>query len=112
VNRRAFLVLLAAGAALGETPEPRVVAISARKFEFSPSEVTLKLGEPVVFELRTEDVHMGFDAPALGLNADIVPGRVARLPFTPASAGEFEFACDVFCGSGHEEMSGVIKVLA
>jgi cytochrome c oxidase subunit 2 len=115
VNRRGFLALLVAGAAFAdppEPPEPRIVAISARKFEFSPAEVTLKLGEPVVLELRTEDVHMGFDAPALGLNADIVPGRIARLPFTPTRAGEFDFACDVFCGSGHEEMGGVIKVLA
>jgi len=25
---------------------------------------------------------------------------------------DFEFACDVFCGSGHEEMGGVIIVHA
>ena len=91
-------------------PEPRVIAISARKFEFSPAELTLQAGEPVILELTTEDVHMGFDAPELGLHADILPGKAARVPFTPRKAGSFEFVCDVFCGSGHEEMSGVIKV--
>ena len=90
--------------------EPRLIAIRARKFEFTPAEVELKLGEPVVFELTTEDVHMGFDAPELGLNADILPGRTTRVPFTPRKPGSYEFVCDVFCGSGHEEMSGVIKV--
>jgi cytochrome c oxidase subunit 2 len=35
-----------------------------------------------------------------------------RLAFTPDRPGEFEFVCDVFCGSGHEDMGGVIKVLA
>jgi cytochrome c oxidase subunit 2 len=112
VRRRAFLALLVASAAWADEPEPRVIAISARRFEFSPAQLELKLGEPVILELTTEDVHMGFDAPALGLHADILPGRVARVPFTPSKEGSFEFACDVFCGSGHEDMGGVIKVRA
>jgi cytochrome c oxidase subunit 2 len=115
VNRRLFL-LLPLGGALSSVSwaqaEPRVIAISAKKFEFTPGEITLKLGEPVVFELQTEDVHMGFDAPDLNLHADIVPGKPVRVAFTPSKAGQFDFACDVFCGSGHEEMGGVIKVTA
>jgi cytochrome c oxidase subunit II len=109
MKRRLFLLLPLAGTAWAQ-PEPRVIAIRARKFEFDPGEVTLRLGEPVVLELTTEDVHMGFDAPGLGLSADIVPGKVARVPFTPGKVGSFDFSCDVFCGSGHEEMSGVIIV--
>ena len=112
MKRRAFLALLAAGAAWADEPAPRVIPVTARKFEFVPSELALKLGEPVVLEFTTEDVHMGFDAPALGLHADIVPGQVARVPYTPSKEGSFEFACDVFCGSGHEEMGGVIIVRA
>jgi len=111
MRRRAFLLLAFAGMAWAQ-PEPRVIPIRARKFQFSPGELELKLGEPVVLELTTEDVHMGFDAPDLGLHADILPERVARVPFTPRKAGSFEFVCDVFCGSGHEEMGGVIKVIA
>jgi len=111
MNRRLFLLTPLIGAAWAQ-PEPRVIAIKAHKFEFTPDELTLKVGEPVVLELSTNDVHMGFDAPDLGLHADIVPGRAVRVPFTPAKPGSFEFACDVFCGSGHEDMSGVIKVLA
>lgn len=106
-----FLLLPLASAAWAQ-PEPRVIAIRAKKFEYTPSEITLKLGEPVVLELTTEDVHMGFDASELGLHADILPGRPVRVPFTPSKVGDFEFACDVFCGSGHEEMSGVIKIVA
>ena len=112
MKRRMFLLLpFFAGAALAQS-EPRVIAIRAKKFEYTPAEIQLKVGEPVVLELTTEDVHMGFDAPELGLHADIIPGRVARVPFTPSKPGSFEFACDVFCGSGHEDMTGVIKVAA
>jgi cytochrome c oxidase subunit 2 len=110
MRRRAFLLFFI-GSAWAQ-PEPRVIAVRAKKFEFTPDELALKLGEPVIFEFTTDDVHMGFDAPGLGLHADIVPGRPARVPFTPSKPGSFEFACDVFCGSGHEEMSGVIKVVA
>ena len=55
---------------------------------------------------------MGFSAPGLGLQADLPPGKPVRVAFTPARAGDFEFSCDVFCGSGHEDMGGVIKVVA
>ena len=112
MNRRAFLALAVATAAWADEPAPRVIPIKAHKFEFVPAEIGLKLGEPVVLEFTTEDVHMGFDAPELGLHADIVPDKTVRVPFTPSKAGSFDFACDVFCGSGHDEMGGVIKVLA
>lgn len=116
MKRRLFLLLpFFAGAALAvetEPREPRVIAIRAKKFEYTPSEITLKAGEPVLLEFTTDDVHMGFDAPDLGLSADIVPGKAVRVPFTPGKSGRFDFACDVFCGSGHEEMSGVIIVTA
>jgi len=111
MNRRLFLLLPLAGAAWAQ-PEPRVIPVRVKKFEYNPSEITVKVGEPVVLEFTTEDVHMGFDAPELGLHADILPGKPVRVPFTPAKTGSFEFACDVFCGSGHEDMTGVIKVLA
>ena len=109
MKRRLFLLLPFIAIARAED---RVIRISARKFEFTPGEIELKVGEPVVLELATEDVHMGFDAPELGLHADLLPGKVQRVAFTPAKAGNFEFACDVFCGSGHEEMGGVIKIAA
>jgi hypothetical protein len=92
--------------------EERVVRIASRKFAFDPDEVTLKAGEPVVLELTTDDVQMGFKSVDLGLRADILPGRVTRLRLTPQKAGAFPFFCDVFCGDDHELMSGVLRVVA
>ncbi len=88
----------------------RVVKVTARKFVFTPSEVALRKGEPVVIEIATEDVFMGFNVPGLKVRSDIVPGKVMRLRLTPAEAGTFPFLCDVFCGDGHETMSGKIVV--
>ena len=90
--------------------EERVVTVVAKKFVFVPDEIRLKQGEPVVIELTATEVTMGFSAPELSIRTDIVPGVPTRVRLTPAKAGRFLFNCDVFCGSGHEDMDGVIVV--
>lgn len=94
------------------TAQPeRVIKITAKKFDFAPAELTLKKGVPVVLEFTSPDVLMGFSAPDLGVRTDIVPGQVARVRLVPGKAGQFAFVCDIFCGSGHEDMSGTITVV-
>jgi len=113
-TQRRRLLLAGAAAAFGAAalaqPKERLIRISAKKFEFTPAEVALAKGEPVVFELTTEDVAMGFSLPEFKIRADIPPGMVTRVPFTPDRAGSFEFICDVFCGDGHEDMGGKLVV--
>jgi cytochrome c oxidase subunit 2 len=118
VNPRRRLLLasglaVAAGAfGVRAFAQEKVIRITARKFEFVPETVELKQGEPVVLELSTADVLMGFNAPDFKVRADIPPGQVARVRLVPDRAGEFEFFCDNFCGEGHETMSGKIRVSA
>jgi cytochrome c oxidase subunit II len=88
----------------------KIIKISAKRFEYSPQEITLKKGIPVIFQLTTEDRSHGFNVPSMNLRADIVPGKVTELKVTPPKTGEFDFFCDIFCGSGHEGMNGKIKV--
>jgi cytochrome c oxidase subunit 2 len=92
------------------SPKEKVVKLAAKKFEFSPAEITVKKGEPVVLEINSEDVKHGFTLPDFGVRTDINPGTVNRVAFTPDKTGRFTFACDVFCGGGHEEMSGTLNV--
>lgn len=89
----------------------QVIRITARKFEYSPSEITLKKGIPVVLELTSADRDHGFRLRAFGVRADIKPGEATRVRIVPDHAGTFEFECDVFCGSGHEDMAGRIVVV-
>jgi cytochrome c oxidase subunit II len=115
-QRRRFLVSAAVvgmgGAAALAVAQPagRSVKVVAKRFEFNPKRIELKKGQPVVLELTTLDVPMGFNAPDFHVRSDIVPGTVSRVRFTPEKAGEFTFLCDVFCGSGHEDMNGTIVV--
>lgn len=96
----------------GESPaREQIIRISASMFEFKPSEITLKKGAPVVFELISHDMRHGFALPDFHMRADVNPGTIARLRFIPSRVGTFTFLCDVFCGDQHEEMSGTIRVV-
>ena len=115
-TRRRFVaglaVLGAAALGLRATAQPaqQTVRIVAKRFEWMPSEVQLKKGVPTVLELTSADVPMGFSAPDFKVRADVLPGTISRVTITPDKAGSFGFVCDVFCGSGHEDMQGTIVV--
>ena len=88
----------------------RVIKISAKRYEYNPSKITLKKGVPVALEFTSMDRLHGFNCPDLGIRADIVPGKVSRIQFVPTKSGTFPFHCDNFCGEGHENMTGEITV--
>ncbi len=118
-ERRRVLGLAAGGMVAGVAmlrtvgaATPKVITIVARRYTYSPDKITLTRGVPVVLELRSADVLMGFSAPDFNVRADIIPGQVARVNIVPAKTGAFPFLCDIFCGSGHETMGGTITVVA
>jgi cytochrome c oxidase subunit II len=119
-HRRALLQAVAVAGLIAATgrvlvlaqARPRIIPITARKFEYEPGELTLKLNEPVLFQLKSADVVMGFSVPDFGVRGTIIPGQVTEVPMTPTKTGEFIFLCDVFCGTGHENMEGTMRVVA
>ena len=93
-------------------PKEQIIKILARRFTYTPNKLSLKRGVPVILELTSADVLMGFNAPDFDVRADIIPGQTARVRLVPDKVGTFTFLCDIFCGSGHETMSGTITVVA
>lgn len=88
----------------------QTVKIEARRFVFTPNEITVKKGVPVEIEVTTRDVEHGFTIPDFKVRTEVEPGTVSRVWFTPDKAGTFTFLCDIYCGSGHEDMSGTLVV--
>jgi cytochrome c oxidase subunit 2 len=88
----------------------KVIKITAKRFEHSPRKITLKKGEPVTLEFTSLDRPHGFNCPDLGIRTDILPGKVSSIHLTPDKTGTFPFHCDLFCGEGHENMTGEIIV--
>jgi cytochrome c oxidase subunit II len=89
----------------------RIIKITAKKFEYSPNEIRIKKGVPVVLEFTSLDRVHGFTVPDLGgIRATIEPGKVTQVRIMAPKAGTYEFHCDLFCGDGHEGMTGKIIV--
>jgi cytochrome c oxidase subunit II len=90
--------------------EPRAVAITAKRFEFVPSTITLKKGETVKLVVTSEDVTHGFFLRPLKIDTDLVPGETQQITVTPQSAGTFTAICHHFCGAGHGNMKLTVVV--
>jgi cytochrome c oxidase subunit 2 len=106
----ALLVLLGP---LGTWSQDRqVIRITAERFTFTPSRVTVKRGTTVEFRLRSEDTNHGFHI--LGSDANvIIPKRgrgEATLVFVADTPGRYTFECSKLCGAGHAFMRGTITV--
>jgi cytochrome c oxidase subunit 2 len=89
---------------------PKRIEVSVKKFAYTPSEITLKKGEPVVLILTSEDVAHGLKFKELNLNTKFDKGKPGELAFTPDKAGDFVGHCSVFCGAGHGSMTLTLHV--
>lgn len=115
VHTAILLCIATAGLALAlragaDAGDERVIKIVAKKFNYTPDLISLEKGEPVTLEFTSLDFTHGFKVPDLGLRVDLPPGHPVLVHLVPEKTGRFLFLCDNFCGSGHEEMNGVIVV--
>jgi cytochrome c oxidase subunit II len=114
------LLLVLASAALEEStpqaqaPAPQLIEITAERFEFWPSEVTVVEGQPVQLRLRSDDTMHGFRLIGQATNV-LIPKRgkgYASVTLPVLKAGRYTFECSRLCGAGHNFMRGVLVVRA
>src|ERR1700746_111917 len=84
-----------------DASSPKIIELKAKRFTFTPGEITLKKDEPVVLRLSTEDVTHGLSLKELQIDETIEPGKVSDVAITPRQTGKFVAACSHFCGAGH-----------
>jgi cytochrome c oxidase subunit 2 len=90
---------------------PKVIEISAKKFQFTPSEITLKKGEPVILRMTSTDRVHGFMSKPFKIDTDIPPDKTTDVAITPETAGNFTIICDHYCGTGHSNMKMKVTVV-
>jgi cytochrome c oxidase subunit II len=90
---------------------PKVIDITAKKFDFTPSQITLKKGEPVILRLHSSDRVHGFMSKPLKIDTDIPNDTTKDVAITPDTTGDFVVICDHYCGSGHGGMKMKVTVV-
>jgi cytochrome c oxidase subunit 2 len=83
---------------------PRRVEVTASQFSFSPGEITLKKGQPVLLVVKSQDVAHGLRVRELNVALKVSEHGTAQVQFTPQKTGDFVAHCFVFCGKGHGSM--------
>jgi cytochrome c oxidase subunit II len=96
-----------------QTPEPRKITVTAKKYEFSPNRIELKAGEPIEITFESLDAKHGFVCKDLNLEKVVYEkDKPATVKFTPEKVGTYEFKCANWCGFGHGKMKGEFVVTA
>ena len=91
-------------------PAGQTVEVTAERFAFQPSEITVAVGTTLTVVLKSDDTTHGFRIKGEGVNVQIPKrGRgTVTATFTPARAGKYTFECSRICGAGHGFMRGTI----
>lgn len=122
----AYWVVLAEGPG-GQTVPPRVIDISAKKYEFTPNEIHVHKGEHVELRVHSEDATHGvkLDLYPEGATDKSMPGLMFDQPgengkvkkdidqvvdLVAEEPGTYDFKCAKFCGFGHDKMKGKLIV--
>lgn len=104
------LTMLSAGR-IHAADQPKVIDITAKRFNFMPDNITLKKGEPVILRLTSQDVTHGFFVRALKIDELITPGKPVEVKVDPQTVGTFTVICHHFCGVGHGNMRMTVTVV-
>jgi len=92
------------------TGEVKTFNIIARRFSFEPNEIIVQKGDKVRLIITSVDTTHGLTIPEYGININIKGGETITQEFIADKKGQFNFACSIFCGSGHSEMEGMLIV--
>lgn len=92
------------------TTAVKEISMTAKQWEFMPSEVRVKQGETVKLKVKSVDVTHGFSLPDFNIDEKLEPGKEVIVEFVANKKGAFTFFCSVLCGQGHKDMKGTLVV--
>lgn len=86
------------------------IEVVAKRYDFTPGEISVKKGSPVTIVLTSKDVDHGIKFKDFNVALNAKKGETKEVTFTPDKAGTFIGQCSVFCGSGHGSMKLTLHV--
>jgi cytochrome c oxidase subunit II len=110
-----------------EKAPPQIIEVSAKKYEFTPAEIHVKVGARVELKVHSEDETHGLKLDAFpegskdkskpGLlfdppneNGKVTKGVDQVVDFVAQEPGTYDFKCAKVCGLGHGHMKGKLIV--
>ncbi len=81
------------------------VQVTASDFKWTLSRTTFPVGKPIDFVVSSSEGTHGFAIVQQNVSQSIAQGeKPVNVVWTPPKAGTYVIRCDVFCGSGHQNM--------
>jgi cytochrome c oxidase subunit 2 len=105
-------VALGVVVSLAAQQAPRVIDVTAKKYDFEPSTIEVQQGERVVLRVTSTDRLHGIGIKKFGVNREVPKGQTVEVEFVASSAGTFKIICTEDCGKGHDDMVGTLVVKA
>lgn len=102
--------LLGSAQLSGAASEPRIINMTAKRYQFDPQVITVNQGERVRLNITAVDRDHGIQIKGYGINKKLKKGVPTTIEFTADKAGTFPFRCSVWCGLGHGRMKGQLIV--
>lgn len=108
------------GVTFGDLQEPQAqhvegneyeVAIQAIQFAFIPNPVEVPANSEVTMYITSPDVIHGYKLAGTNVNTMVIPGEMTEITVEFDEPGEYGVVCNEFCGAGHEEMEGLLRVV-
>jgi cytochrome c oxidase subunit 2 len=92
--------------------EAREIRIVAKRFAFEPGRIEVTVGERVRLVVASADGVHGIEIKKFKVNKKVPRGGEAAIEFVASAVGEFPILCSEYCGDGHDEMKGMLVVVA
>lgn len=99
-----------AGTPLVQPPPGTDVYMLARLWEWYPV-LQLEKGQSYRLHLSSMDWQHGFSLQPANINLQVHPGIDMVVTVTPNEAGDYGIVCNEFCGIGHHNMLGKLRVV-
>ena len=106
------LVMMLAVVTHAQAPAAKIVRVSAERFAYSPSEITVEKGTVIEFHLTSDDTDHGFRIIDTEVDVQIPKRRRGEtvVTYTADTVGRFIIECSRPCGAGHTSMRATLVV--
>jgi len=76
------------------------------------NELVVPVGKPVKLLMSSSDVIHSFFVPHFRIKMDVLPNRYTVTWFEAIRPGNYDLFCAEFCGDGHSDMIGKVRVVS